>query len=334
MPFPSPIGGTPLPSELGACILFIVLYVCLIPLMVRGVLDRRSRTTVTIGIVLFSIERIVVYILRALQTRNEAMRLSGGLINYQQTSFGMGYVGLSSDLLNAVRCLLVNPTYGLERYAESPAAATKECYLEPPREGDVDRPRERFWVRRFADASLVVFLTAIALGIVGNSSYSSTFNNAGKANSTYNFRLVSAALILFGITGVGSATAWSYMRQPRAGKRGIITIGVIAALIAVVASYRLSAAQHRTEALESMEPGSLNRTSEKVVFYIFHAAPEWLISTIVLSINIRKTFGTGPFGDWRGADETSAEKDKRLQREAKRAAKREAKTESAKPQAV
>ncbi|KAH6902476.1 hypothetical protein BKA70DRAFT_672663 [Coprinopsis sp. MPI-PUGE-AT-0042] len=334
MVFPSPIGGIPLPSELGACILFIVLYACLLPLMVRNVLDRRSRTIVSLVVMLYSIERIGTYTLRALQTRNEGLRLSESLINYQQSSFGIGYIGLSLDLLNAFRCLLVNPTYGPERYAESPAAATKECYMQPPREGDVDRPRERFWVRRFADASLVVFLAAITLGIVGNLNYSATFNDAGIAERNYIFRRVSASIVLFGITAVGSVTTWSYMRQPRAGKRGVITMSVFTVLIAVVASYRLSAAQHRTEALESMEPGSLNRTSEKVLFYIFHAAPEWLISAIVVSINVRKTFGTGPLGDWRGADETPTENEKRLQREAARAAKRDSKGESTKPQVV
>ncbi|KAH6902478.1 hypothetical protein BKA70DRAFT_1229115 [Coprinopsis sp. MPI-PUGE-AT-0042] len=326
MAFPSPIGGIPLPSELGACILFIVLYSFLLPFMVRDVLDRRSRTFVSLGIMAFSIERIVVYILRALQTRNEDMRLSNGLINYQQTSFGIGYVGLSTDLLGAFRCLLVNPTYGPERYAESPAAATKDCYMVPPREGDVDRPRERFWARRISDAALVLFLTAIALSVIGNSSYSATFNDAGKSERSYIFRRVSASIALFGITTLGSATMWSYMRQPRAGKRCVITMSVVTVLIAVVASYRLSATKNKTAALGSMEPGSLNTVSSKILFYIFHAAPEWLVSAIVLSINVRKTFGTGPFGDWRGVDESPAQKERRLQHEAKRAAKREAKT--------
>ncbi|KAH6902479.1 hypothetical protein BKA70DRAFT_672709 [Coprinopsis sp. MPI-PUGE-AT-0042] len=298
MAFPSPIGGIPLPSELGPCILFIVLYACLLPLMVRGVLDRRSRTTATIGIMVFSTERIVVYTLRALQTRNEGLRLSGGLINYQQATFGIGYlrVGLSTDLLGALRCLLINPTYGPERYAESPAAATKDCYMEPPREGDVDRPRERSWARRFSLATLVLFFTAMVIDLVGNSTYSATFNNAENAERTYILRRVSTSIVLVGATALGSAAAWSYMRQPRAGKRGVITVGIVAILIAVIASYRLSATQHKTEALESMAPGSLNRTSEKVLFYIFQAAPEWLVSTILPKSPESRT--GGPLADF------------------------------------
>jgi hypothetical protein len=104
-----------------------------------------------------------------------------------------------------------------------------------------------------------------------------------------------------------------------------MTLATIAVLLALVASYRLSAVRNRTEALDSTEPGSQNTRYSKVLFYIFHAAPEWLVSALVLSINMRKTFGTGPFGDWRSHDETAEEKEKRLKWEAKRAAKKEAK---------
>jgi hypothetical protein len=104
----------------------------------------------------------------------------------------------------------------------------------------------------------------------------------------------------------------------------VIAVAVITVLISTVASYRVSACQKRTDALESMAPDSLNRTHSKVLFYLLHAAPEWLISTLVLTVNMRKTFGTGPFGDFRGVDETPAEKEKRLAREAKRAAKKAA----------
>jgi len=55
-----------------------------------------------------------------------------------------------------------------------------------------------------------------------------------------------------------------------------------------------------------------------MLFYIFHALPEGFAACILLSGNVRKTFGTGMFGDWRAKDETEKQKTKRL---AKRAAK-------------
>ena len=126
-------------------------------------LDRRSRTTLLIGTTIFSVERcvvilfifwtkdfhlnrIVVYSLRALQAHSEKHRFSKGLINYAQVSFGLGFVGIANDLVNVVRCLLVNPTYGSERYPESPAAASKGGVMTP--EGTPDLTRTRFWARR------------------------------------------------------------------------------------------------------------------------------------------------------------------------------------------
>ncbi|KAH6914503.1 hypothetical protein BKA70DRAFT_1095362 [Coprinopsis sp. MPI-PUGE-AT-0042] len=322
MTFPSPVGGIPLPSELGACILFILLYACLLPLVVRILRDKHSRTFVCAGIIMLSIERIVMYILRAVQTQKESLRLHEGLTNYQQTVFGVGYVGISLDMLAASRCLLVNASYGLERYPESPAAATRDCFLEPPSEGDPDRPRERRWLRRIFTVLLVVFLTALVLGIVANATYFDALDNESKARRTYVLRYVSAALALIGIAGLSSVMTWSYMRQPRVGTRGVLTTGIISALVTVVASYRLAVIRNSTTALDSMEPGSLNTPSSKVVFYLFNAAPEWIMAAVVLTINIRKTYGTGPFGDGRSHDETTAEKEQRLERERKRADKK------------
>jgi len=48
--------------------------------------------------------------------------------------------------------------------------------------------------------------------------------------------------------------------------------------------------------------GSLTSHSEKALFYIFHALPEYIASSLLLSVNLRKLFNTGPFGDWRGSD--------------------------------
>ncbi|KAH6897634.1 hypothetical protein BKA70DRAFT_1316116 [Coprinopsis sp. MPI-PUGE-AT-0042] len=325
MAFPSPIGGVPLPSEFGACVLFVVLYALLLPLMVHDVVGRRSRTAVSVGIMVFAIERIVVYTLRMLQTRNEAKSLSEGHVNYQQTSFGMGYVGLSLDLLGAVRCLLLNPTYGPERFPESPAAATKDCYIEPPSQDDEDRPQERYYVRRYTDIATILFIVGLVLGILGNSNYYKVLTDVEKAKQVPGYRHSSASVVLFTIAAMASATVWSCKRQPRAGKRGVITTCIISVLLAVIASYRLSVVRKTTPALDSMDAESLNTTYSKVLFYVFHAAPEWLICALMLCVNVRKTFGTGPFGDFRSRDETPEEKEKRLKRKAERYAKKEAK---------
>jgi len=76
---------------------------------------------------------------------------------------------------------------------------------------------------------------------------------------------------------------------------------------------------HRIDSLRG--PNPLDSSSAKATFYIFHMFPEWLVILFLYSVNVRKTFGTGLWGD-RLRDETDKQKKKRL---AKRAAKEEKK---------
>jgi hypothetical protein len=153
-----------------------------------------------------------------------------------------------------------------------------------------------------------------------------TYIGGGRADRVKR-RQSSASVILFTIATMGAATVWSFKRQPRSGKRGLTTTGIITILVSVIACYRLSIASKTTTALDSMAPDSLNTTYSKTLFYVFHAAPEWIICALMLSINVRRTFGTGPYGDVRSWDETPRGKEKRLKREAERAAKRGGRTE-------
>lgn len=57
MPFPTPVGGTLLPTDFAPSILFAVLYALLVPVMIYRAWDKRSRTTLLIGTAIFGIER-------------------------------------------------------------------------------------------------------------------------------------------------------------------------------------------------------------------------------------------------------------------------------------
>ena len=75
-----------------------------------------------------------------------------------------------------------------------------------------------------------------------------------------------------------------------------------------------------TDSLLSRGPGSLSSPTAKALFYVFHMLPEWMASVILLGLNARMIFETGPFGDWRSSDkETEWEKKKREKRERKEA---------------
>jgi len=63
---------------------------------------------------------------------------------------------------------------------------------------------------------------------------------------------------------------------------------------------------NRMNALTGFNP--LNSSAAKVTFYTLHILPEWVATFILLLADVRKRFGTGPFGDLRWQDETPTEK--------------------------
>lgn len=113
-----------------------------------------------------------------------------------QVSFGMGFIGIASDLVNIVRVLLVNPTYGSETYAQSPAACAPHAVPlyrpgdfpgEPP-EGTPDHPRQRRWSRRFCNFVNLAFFAATIPGILANSRFSSVLEKPRAASRTARLR--------------------------------------------------------------------------------------------------------------------------------------------------
>lgn len=85
---------------------------------------------------------------------------------------------------------------------------------------------------------------------------------------------------------------------------------------------------HTTTSWTSTGPGTLNSSGAKAAFYVFHVLPEWLASVALFSTSVRKAFGTGLAGDWRFRDETPAEGQSRLEKEAKKAEKKNEKSGS------
>ena len=86
---------------------------------------------------------------------------------------------------------------------------------------------------------------------------------------------------------------------------------------------------NQTNSLTSISPSSLNTPVAKAMFYVFHMVPEWVTISLLLVMNIREIFDTGPFGDWRHRDETQKEREKREAREVKKALKKAAQQKTA-----
>ena len=128
-----------------------------------------------------------MFTLRAVQAHSESKRYSIGLATYMQASFGLGFLNIANNLVNLIRCLLVNATYGSERYPESAAASSKGGLLSPPPEGTPDLPRMRFWARRLTDLLVLVLVVA---AISANSHYDKVFDDQKEADLTANKRFV------------------------------------------------------------------------------------------------------------------------------------------------
>ncbi|KAF9462282.1 hypothetical protein BDZ94DRAFT_1261516 [Collybia nuda] len=346
MSFPTPVGGTLLQNDFAPSILFAVLYALLIPLMVYRAWDKRSRTLLLLGTAIFGIERVVIFSLRAAQSQNEDQRESKGLLTYMQVSFGMGFIGIANDLVNLVRVLLVNPTYGSDRYGECSAAIPKsdtslssdDSPLTRPHVGDFpgqppdetpDHPRQRFWARRFSDFTNLSFLAAIVPGVIANSRFSSVIDDDDAAEHTTTLRYVSSGVALFLMAMLAGGASWAQVKQARVSKSGVSMMFALTFLLSVIAVYRLSVMFNTTSSITSTEPGSLNSTGAKTTFYVLHVLPEWLANTLLFGFNIRRMYGTGMFGDWRNEDETEEERKKREMKELKKAEKKRRKQDAA-----
>ena len=66
--------------------------------------------------------------------------------------------------------------------------------------------------------------------------------------------------------------------------------------------YRLVVLQYSTTALDSTAPGSLNSPAAKRGFYALHVFPECTAAAVLVSLNARRVFATGRWGDSRSTD--------------------------------
>jgi hypothetical protein len=315
--FPAPIGGTVMQDDFAPSVLFVVLYSTLLSFVFRRLWWSRTRCLLLLGTIPFIIERIILFNLRSVQANvNNHSPFSTAFVTYQQISFGMGFIGIATDAVRLTKCLLVNATYGLEKYPESPAAGNKGGLMPPPSADTPDQPRTRSWHRMATFFLSLSFLVAFIIGIVGNSNYSKDIDSQANADLTAKLRVASTAIALSLLLFAVHITLQGFLKLPRINKRGVVILGVIYTLIIMIGTYRLSVMWIRTTSLTATS--SLDTPSAKALFYVFHILPEWLAVAILLGDNVRETFGTGLFGAWRLWDETEKERVKRLAREAKR----------------
>ncbi|KAG9049571.1 hypothetical protein FS837_009909 [Tulasnella sp. UAMH 9824] len=291
---PSLVGGVPTKADFAPSIIFAVAYGLSVIPFVRRFLNKDSRTwTLALGTLPFSIERVVVYAIRASQSHDHNLgdTISKGKLVYQQVSFALGFVSFASDAVAFVRATMVNTT------------------LEDPNRGSVDQPDKRRLYRRCSELAGWMWLAATVPGIVAYTKMPGSGDHQDQADQLYRLRYASSATALFFFVTYLAVLLTIRRRIQWLDRRAIDWVCFILVGSCIVPIYRLAVLHYTTSflnVLPSTPPlyptDSLTTTASKATFYIFHALPELILAWTIQTLNLRAVFNTGPFGDWRGSD--------------------------------
>ncbi|CDO77514.1 hypothetical protein BN946_scf184912.g13 [Trametes cinnabarina] len=110
-------------------------------------------------------------------------------------------------------------------------------------------------------------------------------------------RRFSSGIVLFLLVSMICGMLYAMARMPRVPRGRVLRLLVICILLSVVAVYRLIVMRYWVTALLSTAPGSQNTTGAKTLWWVFHATPELLASTLLVTVNLREKYKTGPWGD-------------------------------------
>ncbi|PSS37854.1 hypothetical protein PHLCEN_2v322 [Hermanssonia centrifuga] len=313
--FPAPIGGVPFNQDFAPSILFAFLYAIITIIGFYRLARSSSRCLMFIGTLAFVFERIVIYGLRAHQAHDPSERASDSLTVYWQMTYSIGYVSILADIITILRSFLVNSTYppnDVPVYSRNDgsdssllvgnAADTSYISLDRPQD---DQPRARFWFRRICGFLALSTWISIILGTVSGLHYVKAETNANQVSLVQSLRYACTSLVFIQVLIVQVLSLWAFFCVARLRRSAALILFIIATLLNIVSVYRLVVMRLQTPALVSTGPSSLNDPASKVTFYVFQAAPEWIAAAILVSINVRQTYGTGMWGDFRSTDKKS-----------------------------
>ncbi|KAI0707440.1 hypothetical protein C8T65DRAFT_576791 [Cerioporus squamosus] len=321
--FPSLIGGTPYPIDFVPSILFSVLHGILVPIFAWRLARSQTRHFVLVGVCVFTIERTVLYALRANAAHHVGPRISETLETYMQTTLSGSFISIGMGVVQLTRCLLKEKSKKLDSTSSSETSLPTDDGLTvegPP--NLEDHPRTRAWIRYLALVSTLLLWVAMSVSIVAGVDYQGALSGEGgnlvrllwyvvdpsftigaTCQPTFRpYRYISVAFGLALLVGLAVGAIWACFLLPRVRRSSIAWIVLAYALCSMVAIYRLVVMRYSTTSLLSTAPGSLNSPQAKAAFYVFHAAPEYLAAAFLLSLDTRRIFDTGLWGDRRFRD--------------------------------
>ncbi|KAJ7823581.1 hypothetical protein B0H14DRAFT_1309518 [Mycena olivaceomarginata] len=293
MSVPSLVGGIATRDDLPGAIVFAAAYGLLVPIFVYRLFDERWRSIIFIQALAFTIERPVMFSLRASAAANPNTE-SSGVTKYMQATFALAFLALAQNVLRLLRVMLINTT-----------TATPS---------DVDEPRRRFWYRRWTDFLMVLQLVAMIPGIVATASLPPV-SDSGSNHTHWVLRYVSSALGLVFILLETLTLLWASKALPRIDQRAVRLLLVMTTLLTIPPIYRLVVMHHTTPDIHAPGHQALNTKADKVAFYVVHLLPEFIVAFLFCAFNVKDICNTGFMGDGRWWDETPKERERRERKE-------------------
>ncbi|RPD57692.1 hypothetical protein L227DRAFT_613399 [Lentinus tigrinus ALCF2SS1-6] len=160
-----------------------------------------------------------------------------------------------------------------------------------------DHPQTRACIRRVMLAASILFWAAIIMGIVAGVDYQNALHSGAHADLVRQLWYASTVLGLILLSSLAVGAVWACFGIPRVPRSSVMLIVLVAALASTVAIYRLVVMRFSTTSLLSDAPGSLNSLDSKITFYVFQSAPEYLAAAILITLDVRRIFATGLWGD-------------------------------------
>ncbi|KAJ7655254.1 hypothetical protein DFH06DRAFT_1282296 [Mycena polygramma] len=329
MSSPSLVGGAALRAyDFPASIVFAISYSILFHVFFYRMLYRRSRTIMIVQPLGFSIERQVMYTLRAIAAWQSTE--SPHLTKYMQITFALGYLAVADTLSKIIRAVLVNSTNGTPNL-DSDQSNHPLVQSHSSR----DDPRRRFWYRRWQDALAMINLVAIVCAVIAEIQVYASIDTADN-HRVQLLRYASSAAGLLQIFAEVLMLLWALGYAPRVDQRAVRLLLVMTTLLVkrlfnaqsifktltpsrkmIPPIYRLVVMHNTTPDVAAKDHQSLNTAGDKAAFYVVHLVPEYIVVVMLCVYNVKEVFQTGNWGDLRWRDETPKEREKRERKKAR-----------------
>jgi len=246
--------GLPMHADLAPSIVFLVLYLVLLPIFAWRFISRSSRTMVLLRPAIFVVVRLITYVLRAVIADGH---YSLGLIITETLLLSIGFILL---------CLPLVELFG----------RTAEQYI-PGGE-------KKHWLASVGRLLRLCLLTCIILAVVVSALTDSAVHDPkGSAASTQHSLRIAINAIILAVVGL-LILALVRLRASYGSTMNPRTTGflfVLSVLLGIIAAFRLAQAETATTSTAN---------TSKALFYILFALPEWLAAAMFFAVNIVELF--------------------------------------------